>query len=270
MRPRSSSWAMGWPDHTSLTSGTGAGRHAARYRRAAGGHRASLQPVNWRGDRSTLDVENAMTGSQTNASRIRALNATIRYAMWSVFGWRPARPGPARGGTAEVEALLEQVASLDVVVRGSYDVSALRADADMMVWWHAPSAAALQEAYGMLRRTALGRHLAPWVLDGDAPPGRVQQEPPARVPGRTSRPATTSACTRSCVPTSGTCCRTQERRGCWPSTADGPRVPDCGPTRRPCSRWRYSGYSRVRGPEMNYMRTQLKTNQPDSPRCLNG
>jgi len=26
-----------------------------------------------------------MTGSQTNASRIRALNATTRYAMWSVF-----------------------------------------------------------------------------------------------------------------------------------------------------------------------------------------
>jgi hydrogen peroxide-dependent heme synthase len=103
-----------------------------------------------------------MTGSQTNASRIRALNATIRYAMWSVFRLAdPLGPAPREQATAEVEALLEQVASLDVVVRGIYDVSALRADADMMVWWHAPSAAALQEAYGMLRRTALGRHLAP-------------------------------------------------------------------------------------------------------------
>ena len=46
-------------------------------------------------------------------------------------------------------------------MRGSYDVSGLRADADVMVWWHAPSADALQEAYGMWRRTALGRHLAP-------------------------------------------------------------------------------------------------------------
>ena len=103
-----------------------------------------------------------MTGSQTNASRIRALNATIRYAIWSVFRVADRLgPAPREEVTAEVEALLEQVASLDVVVRGSYDVSALRADADMMVWWHAPSAAALQEAYGMLRRTALGRHLAP-------------------------------------------------------------------------------------------------------------
>src|SRR5437764_1039480 len=34
-------------------------------------------------------------------------------------------------------------------------------DARLMVWWHAPSAEALQEAYGRLRRTALGRHLEP-------------------------------------------------------------------------------------------------------------
>src|SRR5690606_29719310 len=46
-------------------------------------------------------------------------------------------------------------------VRGTYDVSGMRADADLMVWWHAGSADALQEAYGLLRRTALGRHLAP-------------------------------------------------------------------------------------------------------------
>jgi peroxiredoxin len=30
-----------------------------------------------------------------------------------------------------------------------------------MVWWHAETADALQEAYGRLRRTALGRHLDP-------------------------------------------------------------------------------------------------------------
>ena len=39
--------------------------------------------------------------------------------------------------------------------------SGLRADADLMVWWHASSAEALQEAYTRLRRTALGRHLEP-------------------------------------------------------------------------------------------------------------
>ncbi|MDT4987252.1 MAG: hydrogen peroxide-dependent heme synthase [Micromonosporaceae bacterium] len=103
-----------------------------------------------------------MTDSQTNASRIRDLNATIRYTLWSVF--RVAdQLGPAPRGevTAEVDALIEQLAGKDVVVRGTYDVSALSADADLMIWWHAPTADALQEAYGMFRRTALGRHLAP-------------------------------------------------------------------------------------------------------------
>jgi peroxiredoxin len=103
-----------------------------------------------------------MTESRTNASRIRELNATIRYAMWSVFRMADRLgPSPREEVTAEAGALLEQVAGQDVVVRGIYDVSALRADADVMVWWHAPSADALQEAYGMWRRTALGRHLAP-------------------------------------------------------------------------------------------------------------
>jgi chlorite dismutase len=90
------------------------------------------------------------------------INATIRYAMWSVF--RVATPlGPAsREDVArEVEDLIEQLAAKDVVVRGTYDVSALRADADIMVWWHAPSADALQEAYGRLRRSRLGVHLEP-------------------------------------------------------------------------------------------------------------
>ena len=34
----------------------------------------------------------------------------------------------------------------DLVIRGWYDVSGLRADADLMVWWHAPTADALQDA----------------------------------------------------------------------------------------------------------------------------
>jgi chlorite dismutase len=103
-----------------------------------------------------------MTESQTNASRIRKLNATIRYTMWSVFRVvGPLDPARREDVAAEVGVLLEQLAAKDVMVRGSYDVSGLRADADVMVWWHAPSADALQQAYGMWRRTALGRRLAP-------------------------------------------------------------------------------------------------------------
>jgi chlorite dismutase len=98
----------------------------------------------------------------TNAARIRDLNDTIRYTMWSVFrAETPLGPKPRAELSAEVEALVADLAAKDVVVRGTYDVSGLRADADLMIWWHAPSAEALQEAYGAFRRTALGGHLAP-------------------------------------------------------------------------------------------------------------
>jgi chlorite dismutase len=96
-----------------------------------------------------------------NAARIRELNAAIRYTMWSVFRATAPLPALREPVAAEVETLVEQLAGKDVVVRGSYDVSGLRADADLMIWWHAGTADALQEAYGLLRRTVLGRHLTP-------------------------------------------------------------------------------------------------------------
>jgi hydrogen peroxide-dependent heme synthase len=98
---------------------------------------------------------------QTNAARLRELNDTIRYTMWSVF--RAAHPLTVRREelAAEVYALKEQLAGKDVVIRGSYDVTGLRADADLMVWWHSGSPDALQEAYGLFRRTGLGQHLGP-------------------------------------------------------------------------------------------------------------
>jgi chlorite dismutase len=94
--------------------------------------------------------------------RANELNAAIRYTMWSVFRLaRPLADDERPAAADEVQALFDELAGKDVVVRGTYDVSGLRADADLMVWWHASTAEALQEAYGRLRRTALGRHLEP-------------------------------------------------------------------------------------------------------------
>ena len=98
---------------------------------------------------------------QTNAARIKELNATIRYTMWSVFRVESSLPTLREDVAGEVDALFEQLAGKDVTIRGTYDVSGLRADADLMVWWHSASPDALQDAYGLFRRTALGRHLAP-------------------------------------------------------------------------------------------------------------
>ncbi len=98
---------------------------------------------------------------QSNAARIRELNASIRYTMWSVFRATDPLPALREPVAAEVDALFEQLAGKDVVIRGSYDVAGLRADADLMIWWHSASPDALQEAYSLFRRTVLGRHLTP-------------------------------------------------------------------------------------------------------------
>ncbi|WDZ87645.1 hydrogen peroxide-dependent heme synthase [Micromonospora cathayae] len=98
---------------------------------------------------------------QSNAARLRELNASIRYTMWSVFRASSPLPALRENVTAEAEALVEELAGKDVVVRGTYDVSGLRADADLMIWWHSASSDALQDAYGRFRRTALGRTMTP-------------------------------------------------------------------------------------------------------------
>ena len=112
--------------------------------------------------------------------------------MWSVFKlterWPDGtwKPGEA---AAEVAAQLldleTRIAADDVIIRGWYDLSGLRADADLLVWWHAPSSDALQDAYIQFgadsRRPPADAGL---VADGAAPAGGVQQEPRPGVPGR--------------------------------------------------------------------------------------
>jgi len=96
--------------------------------------------------------------------RARDLNQLITYTMWSVFrvADRAAVDRASREGLAhEVADLCEQAAGKDVVTRGSYDLQGMRADADLMFWWIAPSSDDLQEMYARLRRTRLGRACEP-------------------------------------------------------------------------------------------------------------
>ncbi|MGY2130171.1 hydrogen peroxide-dependent heme synthase [Blastococcus sp. SYSU DS0617] len=104
----------------------------------------------------------AQTEERSIGKRANELNSMIRYTMWSVFRLdRPMADDVRTTAADEASALIEELAGKDVVVRGVYDVAGLRADADVMVWWHASTPDALQEAYTRLRRTELGRHLAP-------------------------------------------------------------------------------------------------------------
>ncbi|HYY17232.1 MAG TPA: hydrogen peroxide-dependent heme synthase [Streptosporangiaceae bacterium] len=110
-----------------------------------------------------------MTSSDAAARpKARDLNEQIRYTMWSVFriadltALDDTSAGGGRDNSArEVTDLLDQAAGKDTVTRGCYDVQGLRADADYMFWWHAPSSDDLQEIYARFRRTRLGRASAP-------------------------------------------------------------------------------------------------------------
>ena len=104
-------------------------------------------------ERMSSDQTGEQAPERSIGKRANELNATIRYTMWSVFRLaRPLADDQRQAAADEVQGLFDELAGKDVVVRGTYDVSGLRADADLMVWWHAETAEALQEAYGRLRR----------------------------------------------------------------------------------------------------------------------
>jgi chlorite dismutase len=84
----------------------------------------------------------------------REINDTIRYTCWSVY--RRTGAGLPDDAAEAFEALIAALDASDVVIRGCYDVSAMRGDADLMVWLHAPTAEAIQDALRQLRRSAVG------------------------------------------------------------------------------------------------------------------
>ncbi|HEY0117274.1 MAG TPA: hydrogen peroxide-dependent heme synthase, partial [Cellulomonas sp.] len=113
------------------------------------------------------------TGSTDSAAPVgghprqvaEAINASIRYAMYSVFAIGSPLPADAderaRMARDALAAVDDESLPGDLLVRGWYDVSGLRADADLMVWWHADTIEAVQGAYQRLRASELGAHLVP-------------------------------------------------------------------------------------------------------------
>lgn len=86
----------------------------------------------------------------------KKLNSTLRYLMFSVFTVKPGQLGQDRAAVAaDLEKFLARYEDTDVVVRGLYDVSGLRAEADFMIWTHAEHIEDLQGFYNEFRRTTL-------------------------------------------------------------------------------------------------------------------
>jgi chlorite dismutase len=90
------------------------------------------------------------------------LNEMVRYTAWSVFRVEQGRLPEDRGAAAnETTAFLDALESKGVVVRGVYDLAALRADADYLIWWHAEEIEQVQAAYTGFRHTPLGKVSVP-------------------------------------------------------------------------------------------------------------
>ena len=100
-------------------------------------------------------------GRTITGKQARDLNDVIRYTAWSVFRANQPMSDDRVAAAREVDELFEQLGSKDTVVRGVYDVQGLRADADFMIWWHASTSDALQDAYSAFRRTEFGRRCTP-------------------------------------------------------------------------------------------------------------
>lgn len=82
------------------------------------------------------------------------------FTLWAVLRRDPQNPVAEPDATelADIAGLVEEGG---VSIRGFYDVSGLRADADLMIWLHGPDPQALQRDLRRLRRTELLRPLLP-------------------------------------------------------------------------------------------------------------
>lgn len=105
------------------------------------------------------------------------VNAGVHYVQYAVFGLptlldaaqsdaaqsdaAPIDAAPIDAAPVDAEAVEAAVAGAGVTVRGWYDISGFRADADLLVWMLADDPQALQRAYAALRRSSLGERLVP-------------------------------------------------------------------------------------------------------------
>ena len=97
----------------------------------------------------------------TEKPKPREINDTIRYTMWSVFEQVEPLPADREQLLASLDDFFAELDGLGVVTRGWYDLRGMRADADLMIWWHAERVEAIQAAYGRFLASPIGEYFAP-------------------------------------------------------------------------------------------------------------
>ena len=95
---------------------------------------------------------------QSGKNLAREINETIRFTSWTVFRRTQLAEDP-EDCISELLEILTRAESEDIKLRGIYDVSGMRANADLMFWFHAPRAEQIQATLRQIKRSALGRSL---------------------------------------------------------------------------------------------------------------
>jgi len=95
------------------------------------------------------------TSAETRAEAPETVR--LGYTLWAVLRRDPNRP--FTGG--DLEPTIAAVEAAGVTIRGFYDVSAMRADADIMIWIHGEEPEVLQWALRELRRNEVLETLLP-------------------------------------------------------------------------------------------------------------
>lgn len=97
------------------------------------------------------------------------LNEVQQYLQYAVFRVRPGVLGEDREAIiTQARDYFQQLADAGkVTIRGIYDVSGSRADADVMTWFHAEQFEDIQAAYNGFRKTSFGQALeVSWTGNG--------------------------------------------------------------------------------------------------------
>ena len=101
--------------------------------------------------------------------KVREINQTIRYTTWTTFHIRDfgLDENQLTSYATELAELIATWETRDVLLRGIYDVSGLRADANFMFWIHGDRAEDVQSALQQFGRTGIGRRsTAVWSAMG--------------------------------------------------------------------------------------------------------
>lgn len=109
------------------------------------------------------DQNSAGHNPEHNDVDVEKLNSVVRYAMYSVFKVEQGFLDADRSEiAADFQKFLDSFEDQDLEIRGVYDLGGLRAEADILIWWHAEKMEDLQDAYRrFLRETTLGQNCDP-------------------------------------------------------------------------------------------------------------